>query len=161
MGKWDKLDKSGMVSPQPWFRASFHNNKITCILCSTLEKPSVFFFSTHFLIFRTVTCVFWVLDQTLWPKKVLWKEFLRSRRYLLNRGSSRLAVQSHRHFDLTCQQESDCFISGFSLFIRPFWKKLTYYGMTLSVRPSVNNSCTLHNSVTVQDIFMQIYRNMY
>ena len=26
---------------------------------------------------------------------------------------------------------------------------------------SVNNSCTLHNSVTVEDIFMLFYRNMY
>ena len=31
--------------------------------------------------------------------------------------SSRLAVQSHRHFDLTCPQGTGCFISDFSLFL--------------------------------------------
>ena len=36
---------------------------------------------------------------------------------LIKLGSSGLAVQSQCHFDLTCLQEIDCFISGFSLFL--------------------------------------------
>ena len=45
------------------------------------------------------------------------ERFLRPRRQLSNSGTSPLAVQSHRHFDLTFQQEIDCFISDFSLFL--------------------------------------------
>ena len=45
-------------------------------------------------------------------------------------------------------------------------KKLLYYGMALSVHLSVHpstckHSCKFHNSVTVQDVFMQFKRNMY
>ena len=43
-------------------------------------------------------------------------------------------------------------------FYTPVLRKQTYYGMGLSVR---QHSCMLHDSVTVQDIFMQFYRNMY
>ena len=46
-------------------------------------------------------------------------------------------------------------------FFTPVLKNQMYYGMALSVGLSANNSCMLHNSVTIRDIFMQFYRNMY
>ena len=84
---------------------------ITCILCSTLGEPLSFFFHPFSRIPNINLCSdnptsygkIFTTTQTL----IKW-----------------LAVQSHRHFNLTCQQETDCFISGFSLFLGS-WGRVT------------------------------------
>ena len=72
---------------------------ITCILCSTLGEPLChFFFFINFLEFPTLTSVLMI------PR--LTERFLRLHRRLSNDWQ-------FNHFDLTCEQETDCFISGF------------------------------------------------
>ena len=61
------------------------------------------------------------------------------------------------------RQEQKQEITKLFPFYKPVFKKRTYHGMALSVRlsirlsvrPFINNSCTLHNTETIRDIFMQ------
>ena len=112
------------------FRHSFHNKTNLHIVLYAWRGPLSFFFFQpviHFFEFQTVTCVvtsfrahlflFFFIASSLWPKKVSWKVIFLIAHMLIKLGSSRLTVQSHRHFDLTCNQEINCFISGFSLFL--------------------------------------------
>ena len=87
-----------------------------------------FFFFTQsyiFLEFRTLTCVvtsfrphlFFLLQAPCDRRKFHKKMIFTIAQVLIKLGSSRLADQSHHHFDLTCHQEIDCLISGFSNFL--------------------------------------------
>ena len=86
---------------------------ITCILCSILGEPLCHFFFFH-PFSRCPNINLCSDDPTSYGKIFTTAQTL----------IKWLAVQSHRHFDLTCQQETDCFISGFSLSLGS-WGRVT------------------------------------
>ena len=101
-------------------------------LCSSLGKPLyLFFFTQSSWASHTFTWIpnHNVLDLTLfiasslWPKLVSWKVIFTIMQMLVKLSPSRLAVHSHRSFDLLCQ-EIDCFISGLSVFLGS-WGRVT------------------------------------
>ena len=85
---------------------------VTCILCSTLREPLCHFFFHPFS---------WIPNINLCSdNSTSYGKIFTTAQTLIKW----LAVQSHRHFESTCQQETDCFISGFSLSLGS-WGRVT------------------------------------